>query len=260
MKKLSNGWNVDIMTERENMKRSEYTIGIIGGMGSYATVDFFSRIVRAIPAEKEWDRPRIIVDNNCTMPSRVKAILYGEGTDELVKKLSESTQILMNAHVSRIILACNTSHVFLPDIIKNIPESKDYFINIIEECGKYLNSKKYKSIGLVASEGTIEAGIFPDILRKYNIHINMPDKYQYGLIRKFIETIKQDRISDKIIEEFIEYLSTFNEEAIVLGCTELPILYSKCKSRKSKMMADIVDPLQCIIDKIVSEFYSIYSN
>ena len=54
------------------------TIGILGGMGSYATVDLFRRLVDAFPAEKEWDRPRIIIDNNCTMPSRVRAILYNE--------------------------------------------------------------------------------------------------------------------------------------------------------------------------------------
>lgn len=56
----------------------DYVIGIIGGMGSYATIDFFRRLVDAFPAEKEWERPRIIVDNYCTMPSRVRAILYNE--------------------------------------------------------------------------------------------------------------------------------------------------------------------------------------
>ena len=44
------------------MKYTE-TIGIVGGMGSYATLDFFRRILDAFPAEKEWDRPRIVIDN-----------------------------------------------------------------------------------------------------------------------------------------------------------------------------------------------------
>lgn len=39
----------------------EQIIGILGGMGSLATVDSFKRIVNAYPAEKEWDRPRIII-------------------------------------------------------------------------------------------------------------------------------------------------------------------------------------------------------
>ena len=61
----------------------DYVVGIVGGMGSYATVDFFKRLVDAFPVEKEWDRPRIIIDNKCTMPSRVRALLYGEKREEL---------------------------------------------------------------------------------------------------------------------------------------------------------------------------------
>ena len=55
------------------MSKSKYdkmVIGIVGGMGSYATLHFFQKLLEATPAEKEWDRPRIIIDNRCTMPSR----------------------------------------------------------------------------------------------------------------------------------------------------------------------------------------------
>lgn len=38
-------------------------IGLVGGMGSIATVDYFRRLIDAFPAQKEWDRPRIIIDN-----------------------------------------------------------------------------------------------------------------------------------------------------------------------------------------------------
>ena len=57
---------------------SPMTIGIVGGMGSLAAAEFLNTMVRAFPAEKEWDRPRTVVDNACHMPSRVRALLYGE--------------------------------------------------------------------------------------------------------------------------------------------------------------------------------------
>ena len=66
------------------------TIGIIGGMGSYATQDFFRRLLDAFPSEKEWDRPRIVIDNRCTMPSRVRAILYGEQPEKIVEELTNA--------------------------------------------------------------------------------------------------------------------------------------------------------------------------
>ena len=53
-------------------------IGVLGGMGTYATINLFNQYAEMFPAEKEWERPRIIIDNRCTMPSRVRAYLYDE--------------------------------------------------------------------------------------------------------------------------------------------------------------------------------------
>ena len=111
-------------------------VGIVGGMGSYATVDFFRRIVDAFPAQKEWERPRILIDNYCTMPSRVRAIIYGERRNELVDDLCSSVKYLLNAGAEKIIFACNTSHVFIPEVIAKIPECAENIINIIDSCAQ----------------------------------------------------------------------------------------------------------------------------
>ena len=73
------------------------TIGVVGGMGSYATLDFFERYLNKFEADKEWDRPRIVIDNRCTMPSRVRAILYNERWDQVVSAISDSIGTLMQA-------------------------------------------------------------------------------------------------------------------------------------------------------------------
>ena len=80
------------------------TIGILGGMGSYATCGIFRRLLDAFPAEKEWERPRILIDNNCTMPSRVRAILYGENEERLIREMSESVDSLIRAGADKIII------------------------------------------------------------------------------------------------------------------------------------------------------------
>ena len=66
------------------MVKGEFVIGVLGGMGTYATINLFKQYAKVFPAEKEWDRPRIIIDNRCTMPSRVRAFLYNENVDELI--------------------------------------------------------------------------------------------------------------------------------------------------------------------------------
>ena len=94
----------------------EFTIGVLGGMGTYATINMFKQYADVFKAEKEWERPRIIIDNRCTMPSRVRAFLYKENVDELISEMFESMQYLMDAGATRIILACNTSHFFATNI------------------------------------------------------------------------------------------------------------------------------------------------
>lgn len=231
-----------------------YTVGIVGGMGSYATADFFKRLIDAIPAEKEWDRPRIIIDNKCTMPSRVRALLYGEKRDELVSELTDSVRHMMEMGVSRIVFACNTSHCFIPDVIGNIPESRNIILHIIDALGGDLAGRGVSSVGLVATEGTIDSGIYSETFRPYGIHVTAPTEAEYTQLRDFIEAVKQNKTDDAICREFIAFIDSINEDAVILGCTELPILYKACTDRGILPAKAIYDPLQTAIDIIVKEY------
>jgi aspartate racemase len=76
-------------------ERKNFTIGVLGGMGTYATINMFRQYADIFEAEKEWDRPRIIIDNRCTMPSRVRAIMYNENIELLVDEMIDSLQSLV---------------------------------------------------------------------------------------------------------------------------------------------------------------------
>ena len=109
--------------------KKDFVIGVLGGMGTYATIHLFQQYAEVFPAEKEWDRPRIIIDNRCTMPSRVRAFLYNENVDNLVSAMAESMQGLVRAGCNKIILDCNTSHLFLPQIYEVAPELENYVVH-----------------------------------------------------------------------------------------------------------------------------------
>lgn len=215
----------------------DYTVGIVGGMGSYATVDFFKRLVDAIPAEKEWDRPRVIIDNKCTMPSRVRALLYGEKRGELVAELTDSVRHMMDMGACRIVFACNTSHCFIPDVIANIPESRDVILHIIDALGRDLAGRGVSSVGLVATEGTIDSGIYSETFEPYGIHVTSPTEAEYSQLRAYIEAVKQNTIDDAICRSFIDFIDRFGEDAVILGCTELPILYQACTARCCRVIS-----------------------
>lgn len=230
------------------MDEKEIVIGILGGMGSYATLGLFERVLEVFPAEKEWDRPRVIIDNRCTMPSRVRAILYGEKEDELVDALTDSVQFLINGGATHIILACNTSHVFLDKIYERIPDAKNKIVHIIDELAKVISGDGVKQVFLLASEGTIETKIYSKYFDKCGIKINYPDEKDFEKLRDFIEAVKQNKINDNVLDDFVSYINNLDDENVILGCTELPILYAKCKDRVTKK---VYDPLDAALQKMV---------
>ena len=226
------------------------TIGVVGGMGSVATVDFFNRLVSSFKAEKEWERPRIIIDNRCSMPSRVRAILYNERVEELINSLTESISFMIDNYCDYVVLACNTSHVFLPKIMNNNKKFEGKILNIIELLAKKMSQEKVSAVKLLASEGTILSGIYKNELEKYNITIAELKEEDYKKFRDWIEAVKQQNITQEIKDDFIKYVNSSEYDNIILGCTELPILYNLCKDYINKK---IYDPLDTVIEFLNQE-------
>ncbi|MCI9359970.1 MAG: aspartate/glutamate racemase family protein [Hungatella sp.] len=230
------------------MEKKEFVIGIVGGMGSYATLSFFERILDRFPAKKEWERPRVIIDNRCTMPSRVRAVLYNEKREEVIESIQESIEYLvkMGGENTNIILACNTSHIFLYDILKRAPQLKGYIINIIEECAKMLQVQNVSEVFVIATEGTIESQIYHTVFEKYGIKVQAPCENEYSGMRYYIELVKQNKLDDNHISEFEKYLMDFKQKNIVLGCTEFSALYRHVKHRSDQV--NVIDPLDVALE------------
>ena len=228
----------------------DLTIGVLGGMGTYATIHLFQQYANIFPAEKEWERPRIIIDNRCTMPSRVRAFLYNEKTEQLVNEMAESMQNLINAGCTRILLACNTSHLFLPKIYETVPKLETKVVHIIYSCVKAIADDGIKEIYLLGSEGTIDSNIYQEALKKIGVKCICPEKEEYSMIRECIEAVKQNKYSDKIRELFINLVNRY--DSCILGCTELPILYEKYKDDVDCTF--VYDPLWIGLMKIKRQY------
>ena len=228
----------------------KYTIGVLGGMGTYATIYLFQRYAELFPAVKEWDRPRIIIDNNCTMPSRVRAALYGEKKEELVKEMVESISCLMKSGAQRIVLACNTSHIFLPEVYKQLPQAQAKVMNIIDACVDKLSANAVKEVYLLATEGTILSGVYHSKLQEAGIGCKTPSQDEFVALRRCIEAVKQNKFGDEVRELFTDFVG--RDRICVLGCTELPILYKKYIS--SNIGANIYDPLEIAMSKLHEEY------
>lgn len=234
--------------------KDNYTIGIVGGMGSYATLKYFERILEAFPAERDWERPRVIIDNYSTMPSRVRAVLYNERVQELEQDLTDSVRNLLNAGADRIILACNTSHVFLPPVLKNLPEAEPRIIHIIDAVGREIKEAGIDSVSLMASEGTIDTKIFNTRFDPMGITVNAPGKEDYAELRSFIESIKQKKLTEDVMKAFEDFIESRPDPAVILGCTEFPVLYAACLESGYQPSKKVFDPLQSALNILVEDY------
>ena len=228
----------------------DFTIGVLGGMGTYATIHMFEEYAEVFPAKKEWERPRIVIDNRCTMPSRVRAFIYNENVNQLIDEMSDSIQHLIDSGCDRIILACNTSHLFLSKIYERVPELEGKIIHIIENCVRVIKNDNIKSVYLLGSEGTISSKIYQDALEKEGEECITPIQREYGLLRECIEAVKQNSYNNEIENVFLNLISKY--DAYILGCTELPILYKKYQEKIK--CNNIYDPLLLSIQKLKREY------
>lgn len=236
----------------ENTMGHEYAIGILGGMGTYATINIFKQYAQVFQAEKEWERPRIVIDNRCTMPSRVRAFLYNENVDQLIVEMVDSIKNLLNSGCTRILIGCNTAHIFLPKVLEQIPEAKECIFSIVDHCVKCLYKKKEKDVFILGSEGTIDSKIYQDALRENGVTFKVPTKEDYILIRECIEAVKTNHFSEQIKRIVIGLVD--RHASCILGCTELPVLYEMY--RRDIKSDRVYDPVHMALEQIKKEYDS----
>jgi len=219
----------------------EKIIGILGGMGPEATIDLFYKIIKFTPAEKDQDHLRIIIDNNPKIPDRTAAIL-GKGEDPL-PALQQSARNLEKAGADFIIIPCNTAHYFLP----RIQESVDIpIINMIEETAAEVKRRipYLKKVGLLASMGVYKAKIYNHFFQKFEIEVIFPDKENQEKVMKVIYAVKAGDLSDEVKKDIIavsQNLIDKRAEAIIAGCTEIPLIL-----KEEEVPVPLIDPTQIL--------------
>ena len=199
----------------------------------------------AFPARYEWERPRILIDNRCTMPSRVRTILYGECREEFVRQLAESTKNLVGGGSTHVFLACNTSHVFLDEVKALAPEAAGYIVDMIALLAKDAARKGVKRAFLLASEGTIASGIYQDRFGSEGVKVVPAGVDMQERLRDFIEVVKQNKVDDAAKAKFAQFVCGLGEPSVILGCTELPLLVDGPDEGM-----DLLDPMQAAIDYV----------
>lgn len=206
------------------------TLGIIGGMGPAATIDLYKKIVEQTPAEKDQDHIHVIIDSYPQIEDRTSYILHGGKSP--APKLIESAKRLEAAGVDAIIMPCNTAHYFAKDIEKAV------YIPLIHivKCSAEAIKKKYpyvRKIGLIATTGTIKAGVYGDILKNYDLEtITLNEELENNIMDCIYKGVKAGKTEEysKLFQKCVDDIASLGAELLIAGCTEIPLLMPYVKT------------------------------
>jgi len=233
-------------------------IGILGGMGTQAGLDFCNKLAMLNRGKIDQEYPLFMLYNKSNIPGRPESIGVQTRTfsslprnaknitkyNKVLKSLLDGCRSLEKSGCKFIVIPCNTAHYWYEDLkrkikipIINMP--KEVFLHTKKIC------KKNTKIGLLATEGTLKTEIYEKLFKNEYELIKPLDNLQLKSVNKTIKHVKMGNIklAEKTIKPAINYLIKNNCKKIILGCTELPIAIFAFKSLKNIKISKLyLDP------------------
>jgi aspartate racemase len=233
-------------------------IGILGGMGTQAGLDFCNKLAMLNRGKIDQEYPLFMLYNKSNIPGRPESI--GVQTrkfsdlprsaqnitkyNKVLKSLLEGCRSLEKSGCKFIVIPCNTAHYWYADLkrkikipIINMP--KEVFLHTKRIC------KKNSKIGLLATEGTLKTKIYEKLFKNDYKLITPLHNLQIKSVNRTIKHVKMGNIklAENSIKPAINYLIKNNCKKIILGCTELPIAIFAFKSLKNVKISKLyLDP------------------
>ncbi|MFE3032971.1 aspartate/glutamate racemase family protein [Streptomyces canus] len=199
-------------------------IGILGGMGPAATADFYAKLVAITPGSSDQDHLRTVIWSDPTIPDRTKALL--DGGPDPTPWLLDGSRVLREAGATVIAIPCNTAHAFVPRIADYIGLP---IVHMIGEVARHLSelTPRIHTAGLLATTGTIRAGLYQEWLDRLGIRLVLPDAAsQNDEVMTAIQAVKagvRDDTTAALLARAAHRLTEQGAQAVIAGCTEIPL-------------------------------------
>ena len=216
-------------------------IGILGGMGTQAGLDFCNKLAKLNRGKLDQQYPMFILYNKSNTPKRPENL---KKYYNVLKALVDGCKMLQKNKCKFIVMPCNTAHYWHADLQKkiNIPiisMPKEVYLYSKKTC------KKNSKIGILCTEATLKTKVYNKYFDK-NFNLISPNTaLQKKSVNKAIKLVKMGKVreAEKTIRPAVNYLIKNRCKKIVLGCTELPIAIFAYKSfKKIKESKVFIDP------------------
>jgi aspartate racemase len=204
------------------MNSNEQTLGVLGGLGPLATAYYLELVVTMTDAATDQEHPKIIIMNTPGIPDRTAYILGKSQASPLPPMVALGKQ-LKSLGVGIIATPCITAHYFHAQLQEQIGLP---LIHGIECVAKTLRDSGVKTVGLMATDGTVQSGIFQQQVEALGMQLVVPGEAgQKAVMELIYDQVKAGKQPDlTLFQQVSRELQDLGAEAVVLGCTELSLL------------------------------------
>jgi len=194
-------------------------IGVLGGMGPLATVDFMQKVIEATPVDRDQDHVPLIVYSVPQIPDRVGAA--SAGTDEPLPAMLTGISTLEQAGVEAIAIACNTAHAWYDQIAASTKVPVFHMAQAVMDAA----SQQTRPVALMATIGTLQAGMYQRYFAKAGWQALVPGAQEQEAIIDAIAAVKRGEIerARASFDLAAAGLLASGADRLLLACTELPV-------------------------------------
>ena len=219
----------------------EKMIGILGGMGTRAGLDFCNKLAKLNVGKTDQKYPLFLLYNKSNIPKRPENL---NRYNYVLKSLIKGCNLLKKNKCKFIVMPCNTAHHWHEDLQKKIKipiisMPKEVYLHTKKTC------KKNSKIGILCTEATLKTKVYSKYFNKHFNLVSPSKSLQINSVNKAIRLVKTGKVkeAEKAIKPAVNHLIKIKCKKIILGCTELPIAIFAYKSfKKIKKSKTFIDP------------------
>lgn len=246
------------MNRVEHQLDQAKVVGVLGGMGPEATVDFMSKVLARTNARNasknkvngeagvDQDHIRMLIDHNPRIPNRHEAI-KGSGED-VGAFLADMATRLESAGADFLVMVCNTAHAFQTDIQQAV---KIPFVSIIDEVIAELKNSHPKNtkVGVMAAQGCLDAELYQKAIIEAGFDLVVWNDAELAEFMHVVYQIKGGNTDDQIKQAMLvmaNILIDKGAEVILAGCTEIPLVLNE-----DSLTVPLLSSTDILVDRVI---------
>lgn len=213
------------------------TVGVLGGMGPLATAAFYLNVIRLTPVERDQDHVPLVILSDPSIPDRTAFLLRG-GLDPR-PALIQGAQRLRSAGAELLVVPCNTANLWIDEIAQASQLEPLRWLDIAVEA---VAQSGARSVGLLATTGTLTAGIYQRLLGDRGVTVISPDSAGQTQVMNAIYDVKRSGAGSRLAAEAAasaaQDVLARGADALLLACTELPIAFDAMRPPTTALTID----------------------